>query len=237
LTALGQAFFSLSLGMGAMITYGSYLPKDADLRMAGSFVAIFDTLIAVLAGFMIFPAVFAMGESPDVGPSLVFVVLPKVFSSMPMGSLVSVVFFVLLAIAALTSTVSLLEVVVAYFVDERHWSRKKSAWSVGVVTFILGLPAALSSGASDFFTSMHMFGKDSVLGIMDFIWGNISLALGGLLLSVFVGWIWGVKKAGEELKLGCGITDSGIAFWGIFIRYICPVVIFVVLLDVFGVFR
>ncbi|HKI83187.1 MAG TPA: sodium-dependent transporter [Candidatus Krumholzibacteria bacterium] len=237
LTALGQAFFSLSLGMGAMITYGSYLPKGADLRTAGAFVAFFDTLIAVLAGFMIFPAVFAMGESPDAGPSLVFVVLPKVFASMPMGSMVSVVFFVLLGIAALTSTVSLLEVVVAYFVDERHWSRKKSAWSVGFVTFLLGLPAALSQGAVGSLTHMQLFGKESVLGIMDFIWGNISLALGGLLLSVFVGWIWGVKRAGEELKLGSGITDRGIAFWGVFIRYICPVVIFVVLLDVFGVFR
>jgi len=236
LTALGQAFFSLSLGMGAMITYGSYLPKTADLRRSGAFVAFFDTLIAVLAGFMIFPAVFAMGARPDAGPSLVFVVLPQVFASMPLGSLVSVVFFVLLAIAALTSTVSLLEVVVAYFVDEGMWSRRKSAWTVGLVTFVIGLPSALSAGAVGGLTTMRFLGKESFLGIMDYLWGNISLALGALLLSIFVGWIWGVKQAGEELKLGSTITDEGIRFWGIFIRYICPVVIFVVLLDVFGVF-
>jgi len=121
--------------------------KTANLRQSGAFVAVFGTLIAVLAGFMIFPAVFAMGADPAVGPSLVFVVLPEVFAAMPMENLVSMIFFVLLAIGALTSAVSLLEVVVAYFVDERIWSRRKSAWTVGFVTFVVGLPSALSAGS------------------------------------------------------------------------------------------
>src|SRR5690606_32766186 len=115
LAALGQAFFSLSLGMGAMITYGSYLPKSENIVKAGAYVAVADTSIAILAGFMIFPALFAVGAQPDAGPALVFIVLPQIFQSIPLGGVLAVVFFILLSIAALTSTVSLLEVVVSYF--------------------------------------------------------------------------------------------------------------------------
>jgi Na+-dependent transporters of the SNF family len=126
--ALGQAFFSLSLGMGTMITYGSYLPDDENLIVSGGYVAAFDTLIALMAGLMIFPAVFAMGQNPAEGPSLVFVVLPDVFGAMPLGSFVGTLFFLLLAIAAFTSGISLLEVFVSYLVDETPWSRRAAAW-------------------------------------------------------------------------------------------------------------
>ena len=233
--ALGQAFFSLSLGMGAMVTYGSYLPKDANLRVCGGSVALFDTMIAIAAGFMIFPALFAMGADPAEGPALLFVVMPKIFAAMPLGGIVAVLFFVLMSVAALTSTVSLLEVVVSYFVDERHWSRRRSVLVVGGFTFLVGLPSAMSSGTSPTLTNMEAFGQTGFLAIMDFIWGNLSLAIGGLLLSIFIGWVWGVRNAGLEFRRGTGMTDAGVATWGFFIRWVCPIVIFVVLLNVFGV--
>ena len=243
--ALGQAFFSLSLGMGAMITYGSYLPKQENLLSAGGYVALFDTSIALLAGLMIFPAVFALGGDPSAGPALVFVTLPKLFQQMPLGTVVGISFFLLLSIAALTSTVSLLEVVVSYFIDERKWSRAKSVFVVTGVTFLFGLPAALSQGISPMLTDMTwLVGESGVLGatdflsIMDTIWGNISLALGALLLCVFAGWVWGTAEAAEEIRSGAGRFTPGVArVWGFFIKYICPIVIFIVLLNAFNVFE
>lgn len=239
LAALGQAFFSLSLGMGAMITYGSYLPKSANIGTAGAAVALFDTGVALLAGLMIFPAVFATGMDPAEGPSLVFVTLPAVFDAMPLGSVVAVLFFILLSIAALTSTVSLLEVVVSYVVDEHRWSRRKSVWTVAALTFVVGLPSALSQGTIPALGGgkFSILGQTDFLSLMDYLWGNISLALGALLLSIFVGWVWGRRGPESELRMGAGTTsDTLIHLWWIFLRYVCPVVIFVVLLNIFGVF-
>lgn len=238
LEALGQAFFSLSLGMGAMITYGSYLPKTSNLRGAGGAVAVFDTGIALLAGFMIFPAVFAAGQDPGAGPTLVFDTLPRIFAEMPLGGLVGMIFFLLLSIAALTSTVSLLEVVVCYCIDERRWSRKKSVWTVGIITFAVGLPSALSQGAVGALGGgeFSILGQPDFLSLMDFLWGNISLALGAFLMCVFVGWVWGKTGATAELSEGSDISQRGLDVWFFFVRYICPVVIFIVLLNVFGVF-
>ena len=234
LAALGQAFFSLSLGMGAMITYGSYLPKSANLRTSGASVAAFDTLIALMAGFMIFPALFAMGKDPAAGPTLIFEVLPAVFKDMPLGALIGPLFFVLLAIAALTSTISLLEVPVSYFVDERKWSRKKSVWLLGGIAFLLGLPSAASQGGVAFLSEMELFGATSFMYIMDFIWGNLSLAIGALFMSLYVAWIWGVDKAGAELREGSGMSPGAVRFWGFFIRFVCPLVILLVLLNTIG---
>jgi len=246
LAGLGQAFFSLSLGMGAMITYGSYLPKRENLLISGGYVALFDTVIALLAGLMIFPALFAMGMQPESGgPALIFVVLPEVFAEMPLGSFISTVFFILLSIAALTSMVSLLEVVISYFVDETSWTRQGIVWVMGGVIFLFGLPSGLSQGAVPALSDMswlvgdRLFGEGpSFLDIMDFIWGNISLALGALLISVFVGWIWGTGQAVEELQQGAGDTFTGTwpAIWGGFLKYLCPIVIAAILGSIlFGV--
>jgi NSS family neurotransmitter:Na+ symporter len=236
LAALGQAFFSLSLGMGAMITYGSYLPKSSNLLFAGGSVALFDTLIALLAGLMIFPAVFAMGKDPAEGPPLLFEVLPDIFASMPLGTIVAVVFFILLSIAALTSTVSLLEVVVSYFVDERRWRRRIAVWMVGAIVFVFGLPSVLSQGANTTLSEASLLGNTSFLYIMDFLWGNVSLAVGAFFLSIFVGWVWGTRKAAGELREGGTASPRLLAVWGFFVRWICPAVIVVVMLNLFGVF-
>jgi len=237
--ALGQAFFSLSLGMGAMITYGSYLSEDENLVVSGGYVALFDTAIALMAGLMIFPTVFAMGKNPAEGPELVFVILPEVFSQMPLGSFVGVLFFTLLSIAALTSAISLLEVAVSYLVDETSWSRTSASWALGGLVFVFGLPSALSQGAVEAFSDLswlvgnRIFGPaPSVFDVMDFLWGSLALALAGLLLSIFVGWVWGGASALRELRKGPGYTFGSVLgpMWSATLRYVCPITILVILI-------
>lgn len=225
MSALGQALFSLSLGMGAMITYGSYLPKDAKLASAGVAVAICDTSIALLGGLIIFPALFTVGGvEPEGGPGLVFVVLPTIFHHLPAGTLFAIAFYALLSIAALTSTISLLEVVVAYFVDERGWSREKSVWTIAAVTFVLAVPSALSQGGWDLLSTNFLFEGQSFLGLQSILFGNFSLSIGALLLSVFVGWKWGIPAALEE------IGEMPLAgLWSVLIRFVCPTAVLAVL--------
>jgi NSS family neurotransmitter:Na+ symporter len=226
LGALGQAFFSLSLGMGAMITYGSYFPDNEDLPVSGVSVAVFDTLIAILAGLIIFPALFAAGgDIESTGPGLVFVVLPTVFGTLPAGGVLAIAFYALLAIAALTSTISLLEVVVAYFVDERSWARKKAAWVVGVACFLVAIPSALANGAVP--ALANIFGTDW-LTLNSIVWGNYSLSIGAFLTCVFVGWKWGMPAAFEVLEQGArGLPGKGAL--SLLIRVICPLAIAVTL--------
>ncbi|WP_263834922.1 sodium-dependent transporter [Salinibacter sp.] len=234
IAALGQAFFTLSLGMGAMITYGSYLPKREDIAMSGGYVVLFNTMIALMAGFMIFPALFAMGADPATGPALVFVVLPEVFAQMPLGGIVEFLFFLLLSIAALTSSISLLEVVVSYFVDEKNWSRRKSVLIIGVITFLMALPSALSFGAVGAFSDLSylfgeggLFGQNNVLGILDYLIGSAGLAVGAFFLSVFIGWVWGADRAADELRQGSStLADGFLGVWIFGMRYIIPVVVF-----------
>ncbi|MEM9996804.1 MAG: sodium-dependent transporter [Bacteroidota bacterium] len=224
--ALGQALFSLSLGMGAMITYGSYFPDNENLSSSGATVALFDTGIALLAGIIMFPALFAAGVAPDAGPGLVFVVLPTIFEAMPLGTVFAVAFYFLLAIAALTSTISLLEVVVSYFVDEKGWTRNKAAWLLGAVCFVLAVPSALSQGAVPALGSESVFGMDW-LSLQDTLFGNWSLAIGALLLCLFVGWKWGVGPAQASLETsGHALPLAGA--WRFLIRYICPIAILIV---------
>ncbi len=226
--ALGQALFSLSLGMGAMITYGSYLAKKEDIVSAGVSVAAFDTLIAVLAGIIIFPALFSAGVRPDAGPGLVFVVLPTIFGTLPAGSLFAFAFYLLLAIAALTSTISLLEVVVSYLVDERGWTRNRSAWLVGLGCFVIAIPSALSQGGSEIFTSFLGEGLD-FLSVQSIIWGNYSLSLGALLVCTFAGWAWGWTRMRASLEEG-GHRLPLSAVVGFLVRYVCPIAIALILL-------
>jgi NSS family neurotransmitter:Na+ symporter len=222
MAALGQAFFSLSLGMGTMITYGSYLRKQDNLTTSAGAVCLLDSGIAIIAGFMIFPALFAGGVDPEAGPGLIFVVLPHIFNNIPFGQLFSAFFFFLVAIAALTSTISLLEVPVAYFVDERGWSRKRAAWLVSLGALIIGTPSALSNGA-----------VESLRGFMweVFTWfGELSLIIGGLAICIFVGYRWGLKAAIEEVREGAAeFFASGL--WGFMVRYGCPAAIVGILIS------
>lgn len=240
LAALGQAFFSLSLGMGLMITYGSYLSKKENITTSGFYIGIFDTAIAIMAGLIIFPALFSMGESPAAGPSLVFVVFPKLFAQMPGGLYVGALFFLLLSVAALTSTISLLEVPVAFMVDEKKVSRKKIVWLVALFTFIIGLPSALSQGASSFFTDFgwipERLTQPDFLSQMSFIFGDFSLAFGAFLLSIFVGWSWGASHAADEIESSAPGFRRMRGLWIFLIRYFIPLVIFIILLNLFGIF-
>ncbi len=238
LAAMGQAFFSLSLGMGTMITYGSYLSKKESIPFSASAVALTDTLIAFLAGLMIFPALFSVGLEPTQGPALVFNVLPKVFETMPGGTVIGLLFFVLLAIAALTSTVSLLEVPVAFFVDEKKWSRKKAVWMLTAIVFVAGLPSALSQGTVQLFSSISVLGQTDWLSLMNFLFSDISLPVGGLFLSLFVGWVWGADRASDETLEGATPRARMLMFaWRPLIRFISPVIILLVLLNkMFGLF-
>ncbi len=213
LAALGQAFFSLSLGMGCMITYGSYLSKDTSIPGAAAQVCVLDTLVAILAGFVIFPAVFAFGLEPASGPGLTFVTLPSVFSQMPGGSFWSGLFFLLLFVAALTSAISLLEVVSAYFIDELKWSRHKAAVTMGTIIFVLGIPSAYSLTGN-----LNIAGK-GFLDAADFVASNVLLPLGGLFIALFVGWIW-TEEARKE------ITNQGEKPFGLIVPWvwICRIV-------------
>lgn len=240
LAALGQAFFSLSLGMGLMITYGSYVSKKENILTSALYIVIFDTAIAIMAGLIIFPALFAMGEDPAAGPSLVFVIFPKIFTQMPYGLVVGSFFFILLSVAALTSTISLLEVPVAYLVDEKKANRKKIVWAVAGFTFIVGIPSALSQGSVDFLTNFgfipeFLTGPD-FLSQMSFIFGDFSLAFGALALSIFMGWVWGAGRAADELQQGSPGFARIRTVWMFMIRYFIPFVVFLILLNLFGIF-
>jgi NSS family neurotransmitter:Na+ symporter len=234
LSAMAQAFFSLSLGMGAMLTYGSYLSKKDDVLRCGTWVVVFDTSIAILAGLMIFPAVFALGKDPAAGTTLIFEVLPAVFSEMAGGTGVAVLFFFLLSVAALTSTVSLLEVVTAYFVDERGWPRARAVWAVGGTTCAVGIPSALDMAGVNALSSLVAFGQTGFLAIMDFIWGNLSLAFGSLMLCLFGIFVWGLGQASAEIETTSSVFAAIGPVWRFFVRWVCPVSIAVILATLIG---
>jgi len=235
LMALGQAFFTLSLGMGAMLTYGSYMSKKDSIPVSGLEIVTLDTAIALLAGIAIFTAVFATGQSPNAGPGLIFHTLPVVFTKMPGGYLFSIAFFLLLTIAAVTSAISLLEVITAYFVDEKGWERKKVVLIFGGITFLLGLPSALSYNVmSDF----HIFGLN-FFDFIDYISANILLPIGGLFISIFVAYFWGFDKAIANLREGAEkLFDNNPwveIYWKIFLKYFAPILILIVFLNSIGI--
>lgn len=225
LAALGQAFFSMSLGMGIMITYGSYISKEESIPGSAAMVTFIDTLVALLAGIAIFPALFAFGMEPTEGAGLVFAVVPAIFAEMgTIGILFSVIFFSAFTLAALTSSMSLIEVVVAYLIDEKGIKRKKAVIGTGIALAIMNILASLSMGLlSDF----KIFGV-VIFDFFDFITDKIFLAIGGLLVAIFVGWM--MKK--EDLR--AEITNGGKAKFALFegwyflIKYVVPILIAIV---------
>jgi len=235
LLALGHAFFTLSLGMGAMLTYGSYMSEDDNVPKSALQIVTLDTVIALVAGMAIFTAVFAVGLDPAAGPGLIFHTLPGVFVKMPGGYIFSIIFFILLSIAALTSSISLLEVVVSYFVDEKKWKRHNAAIVLGIVIAIIGLPSVL---AFNILADFKIFGLN-FFDLVDFIASNVLLPLGGLMISVFVAWVWGFDRVLPKLKLGAEKLFNDypwvITVWKIFLKYLAPVLIFLVFLQSIGV--
>ncbi len=230
LAAMGQALFSLSIGMGTMLTYGSYLSKKEDIAAAAAWITFFEVLISLIAGFAVLPAVSAMGQRFTDGPRLIFVVLPSIFAVMPGGYLFGVGFYVLVIIAVLTSTVSILEVPVAYLVDERGWSRAAATVGVSVMSFALGIPAALSFGASPFFSRLPGLGTD-FFTVVSTAFGDISLSVGCLAIAIFLAWVWGVRKAVGEIEAdGRRFRLAGV--WSFLIRYVAPISILIVFVNV-----
>ena len=229
LAALGQAFFSLSLGMGCIITYGSYVNKKENLFKISFISAFADTGFAILAGLAVVPAVFAFGISPSEGPSLVFITLPQVFAQLPFGQIISIAFFFILLIAALTSAISLLEVIVAFCTEELKWSRKGAV----IATFLLiGFFGSLSSLSQGILADVKVFGK-TFFDFFDYTSSNIMLPVGGLLVVLFVGWKMKVSDVYDELTSGATISLKGWIFKSILfiIKYVAPIAILIVLIN------
>lgn len=246
LKALTQAFFSLGIGWGMMITYGSYLPKTQNIVTSSLWVAAMDTSVALLAGLMVFPAVFAFNMSPTEGPTLVFSVLANIFPEMPFGNIAGALFFLLLFLAAITSTISMLEAPAAYFMDTFKWSRKKAAWTVALVAFLFGIPSALSNGASEFFSSIHIHilgtEKKGFMDVMDYLFGTLFMMMVVLATCLYTGWFMKTSKLVDEIENGAeGFKTKktlGLApykIWLFTIRFVCPIIIVLVLLSVLGI--
>jgi NSS family neurotransmitter:Na+ symporter len=231
LVAMGHAFFTLSLGMGAIMAYGAYVPDHASITGATITIAAADTLVALLAGMAIFPIVFASGLEPGAGPGLIFQTLPIAFGNMPGGQLFGSVFFVLLVFAAWSSAISLVEPAVAWLVDTRGWRRDLAAAAVGGLAWLLGIGSVLSfnlwSGPE-----YQLFGK-TFFDIKDFLASNIMLPLGGLLIALFVAYGAARRMALEELQLRRQRLFDG---WWFVIRYLSPVGIALVFLNSIGAF-
>ena len=232
IAALGQAFFSLSLGMGCIITYGSYVKKNENLFKVSLMTVAADTGFAILAGLAVMPAVFAFGISPGQGPSLVFITLPQIFAQLPFGNVIAIAFFFILFIAAITSAISLLEVIVAYFTEELKLTRKAA---VLIAFTIIGIFGTLSSLSNGVLADVKIFGK-TFFDLFDYTSSNILLPVGGLLVVMFVG--WRMKKADvlDELTNGGSIAIKGFVLkWIIFtIKFLAPIAIALVLLSSIG---
>ena len=236
LDALGQAFFSLSLGTSCLCTYASYFSRQTNLGKSAVQIAVIDTLIAILAGLMIFPAAFSVGVRPDSGPSLIFITLPSVFNqafaSMPaVGYIMSLLFYALLSLAALTSTISMHEIGTALIYEELHISRKSGAWIQTAVCCAIGVVCTLSCGAVDWLT----IGGKSVLDCCDYFTGQLLMPVGSFLTCLFIGWYVPKKVVRDEFTNYGTVTS---AFFGAFlfcVRFVCPVCIVIIFLHQFGV--
>lgn len=238
LGAMGQAFFSLSLGMGCLCTYASYFSKNTNLTRTAFSVGIIDTFVAVLAGFIIFPAAFSVGIQPDAGPSLIFITLPNVFqqafSGIPiLAYIFSVMFYVLLALAALTSTISLHEVVTAYLHEEFNFTRGKAARLVTTGCILLGILCSLSLGVTKEFT---IFGQ-GMFDLFDFVTAKLMLPLGGLLISIFTGWYLDKKLVWSEITNNGTLKVPTYKLIIFILKYVAPIAISVIFINELGLLK
>ncbi len=230
LTAMGHAFFTLSLGMGAIMVYGSYLPSHVSIAKTAFLVASADTLVALLAGIAIFPIVFANGLEPASGPGLIFQTLPIAFGQMSGGWLFGFLFFVLLFFAALTSSISLIEPAVAWLVENREHSRVQACIWAGLITWVLGLGTVFSFNMWSGFT---LFDK-TVFNLLDYLTANLMLPLGGFFIAVFAGWVMQPQHSEQELEMQA-LHVQAYPVWRVLVRYIAPAAVFLVFLHVLGI--
>lgn len=227
LVAMGHAFFTLSLGMGAIMVYGSYMPKKTSIARSAILVAILDTLVALVAGMAIFPIVFANGLEPGAGPGLIFQTLPIAFGAMPGGQLFGTLFFVLLVFAAWSSAISLIEPAVAWLVENRSMTRVRASIWIGLTTWILGLGTVFSF---NLWSEVKLFDK-TFFDLLDYLTANIMLPLGGLLIAIFSGWLMKVESSRDEFAMQPGSYQ----IWWNLIRYISPLAVVIVFLHAVGI--
>jgi len=231
LAATGQAFFSIGVGMGLMMAYGAYIPRSVSLGRSVLFIAGADTLVAVLAGLMIFPLVFANGLDPAQGPGLVFVTLPTAFAAMPGGSIFGMVFFLLLAFAAITSVIAVLEPAIAYAEERWAWQRSKACVFFGMMAWVLGLASVFSFNIWAGYTPLDYFsvfeGK-TLFDLLDYFTINVMTPVSAILIALFVGWRLKPERVADELNLGRGWLFKS---WLILLRYVAPLAILAVLIS------
>jgi NSS family neurotransmitter:Na+ symporter len=228
LVAMGHAFFTLSLGMGSIMVYGSYMPKKSSIAGSAVLIALLDTLVALLAGMAIFPIVFANGLEPGAGPGLIFQTLPIAFGAMPGGQFFGTLFFVLLVFAAWSSAISLIEPAVAWLVENRNMTRVRAAAWIGLTTWAIGLGTVFSF---NLWSEVKLFDM-TFFDLLDYLTANIMLPLGGLLIAVFGGWLMKRESSQDEFAMGSG----GYQLWWTLIRYISPLAVVVVFLHAIGIF-
>jgi len=233
ITAMGHAFFTLSLGMGAIMMYGSYLPSKTSITQSSVIIALMDTLVALLAGMAIFPIVFANGLEPGAGPGLVFLTLPIAFGNMPGGYFFGSLFFILLVFAAWTSAISLIEPAVAWLVENRSMQRVRAAVTVGILAWLLGIVTIMSF--SDWAFSFSFGGEEKSNGLFDLfdiLTANFMLPLGGLAMAVFAGWFMARSSTLDELGLRDGLLYRA---WYFAVRYVSPIGVLLVFMSGMGV--
>lgn len=233
LSAVGQAFFSLSLGMGCLITYSSYFGKETNMLATAWQVTLINTFVAILAGVMIFPAVFSFGIAPSAGAELVFITLPNVFGQLPLSGLWSFIFYVLLAMAALTSTISLHEVVTAYIHEEFRMPRRRAAWFVSAGVMFLGILSSLSFGVLKEYTIGGLIFFD----FLDYVTAKIMLPLGGMMICIFVGLRVDKKILKAELTNEGTIPFRLFTVYAFFMKFIAPIAIGIVFLNELGIIK
>jgi NSS family neurotransmitter:Na+ symporter len=223
LIAMGHAFFTLSLGMGAIMIYGSYVPQKASIANATFMIAGADTLVALLAGMAIFPIVFSNGLEPGSGPGLIFVTLPIAFGQMPGGLFFGTVFFVLVAFAAWSSSISLIEPAITWLVENKGMKRAKACIGAGIVTWFIGVGTVLSFNLWSGFT----FRGKTFFDLLDYLTANIMLPLGGLFIAIFAGWVMSRESTLDELQMGDHI---GYRLWRFLLRFVTPLAVLIVFL-------
>jgi NSS family neurotransmitter:Na+ symporter len=236
LIAMGHAFFTLSLGMGAIMVYGSYLPDKISIAKVSFAVSIADTVVALLAGMVIFPIVFANSLEPGAGPGLIFQTLPIAFGHMPYGAFFGMLFFILLVFAAWSSAISLIEPAVAWLVENRGMSRVNASVTAGIATWLCGLLTVFSFNIwSDFKpVAIGIFADKTLFDLLDYLTANIMLPLGGLLIAVFS--VWTMSRASSVDELGMG-DRFFYPIWRFLVRYITPVAVIIVFLSAIGIIK